>query len=61
MSDFSKLDTLLHKTHMKVLRLNMCRSIISLSKITHQMWRDQKEQWGWWLEATGKGGRRDER
>ena len=37
-SQLSKLDTLLHKTHIKVLRLDMCRSIISLSKITHQMW-----------------------
>ena len=37
-SDLSKLDILLHKTHIKVLRLDMCRSIISLSEITKQMW-----------------------
>ena len=37
MSDLSKLDAFLHKTQIKVLlllRLNMYRSIISLSKIT---------------------------
>ena len=42
-SDGSKLDALLHKTHIKVLlvqRLGMCRSILSLSKIAHQMWSD---------------------
>ena len=39
-SDLNKLVKLLHKTHIKVLRLDMCRSIISLTKITHQMWRD---------------------
>ena len=36
----SKLDALLHKTHIKVLWLNMCTSMISLSKIAHQMWQD---------------------
>ena len=44
-----KLDALLHKTHItrqgpsgtKVPRLDMCRSIISLSKIAHQVWRNQ--------------------
>ena len=35
-SDLSKLDALLHKTRIKVLRLDMCTSI-SLSKIAHQM------------------------
>ena len=30
-SDLSKLDTLLHKTHIKVLRMDMCRSIILLA------------------------------
>ena len=41
MSDPSKLDALIQKTHSqqgpcytKVLRVNMCRSIISLNKIT---------------------------
>ena len=33
-----KLDALLHKTCIKVLRLDMCTSLISLSKIEHQ-WR----------------------
>ena len=43
----SKLDTLMHKTHIKVLLVLrykgstcMCRSILSLSKIAHQMWCD---------------------
>ena len=45
-SDLSKHDdALLHKTHIKVLlflryMLDMCRSILSLSKIAHQLWRD---------------------
>ena len=34
-----KLDNLLHKTRIAVLRLHMCTSI-SLSKITHQIWRN---------------------
>ena len=34
-SDPSKLDTLLHKTHTNILRLGMCTSMISLSKMTH--------------------------
>ena len=38
-SDLTKLDTLLHRTHIKVLRIDMCRSII-LSKIEHQIWCD---------------------
>ena len=32
-----------YKTHIKVLpvlRFDICRSIIPLSKVTHQMWRD---------------------
>ena len=37
--DVNKLDTLLLKTHIKILMLDMCRSII-LSKIAHQIWRD---------------------
>ena len=39
-SDLSKLDALLHKTCIRVLRLDMCTSRISLSKIAHQMWHD---------------------
>ena len=38
--NLSKLDALLHKTHIKVLlvqSLDMCRSILSLSKIAHQI------------------------
>ena len=35
MSDLIKLDILLHNTHMKVLRLDKCTSMISLSKIAH--------------------------
>ena len=45
MSHLSTVDILLHKTHQcpsggKVQRLNMCRSILSLSKIAHYMWCD---------------------
>ena len=43
-SDISKLDALLYETHTKVLllpRLDMFRSIISLSKIANQMWHGQ--------------------
>ena len=40
-SDLGKLDALLHITHINVLRLDMSRSIISLSKIAHQMRQDQ--------------------
>ena len=40
MSDLSKLDAMLHKTPIKVLRLNMCTSMISSSKIADLMWRD---------------------
>ena len=41
----------------KVPRLDMCRSILSLSKTAHQMWHDHLfSQSGWGLEATGKWG-----
>ena len=33
MSDLSELDTLLYKTHIKVLKLDMCR-------VTYQIWCD---------------------
>ena len=65
-SDLSKIDILLHKTHIKALRLDMC-TFISLSKIAHQMWRDHpfsqinqttERAVGWGLEATEKGGRK---
>ena len=44
-SDVTKLDALMDKTSpgpsgTNVPRLSMCRSIISLRKITNQMWRD---------------------
>ena len=39
-SDISKLDALLHKKRIKVLRLNICTSMISLRKVSHQMWWD---------------------
>ena len=67
-SDLSKLDASLHKTHINALqvpKVDICRSIVSLSKIAHQCGtithsakeiRQQEEQWGWGLEATGKGG-----
>ena len=46
MSGHSKLDTLLHKTHIQVLAvlryqgLTCADKLLSLSKIAHQMWRD---------------------
>ena len=40
MSELSKPDALLHKAYIKVLRLDMCASMISLNKIAHQLWRD---------------------
>ena len=41
-SDLSKLDVLLHETYIKVLLelRYIGRSILSLGKIAHQMWRD---------------------
>ena len=62
-----KLDAFLHKTRIKVLRLDMCTSIISLSKIAHlkcgaitysaKETRQQNEQlaWGWRQEGRGGG------
>ena len=35
-----ELDALLHKTCIKVLKLDMCTSMVLLSKIVHQMWCD---------------------
>ena len=45
MSELSKLVTVLHKTHQgpsdtKAPRLDICRSMLSLSKTVHQMSRD---------------------
>ena len=61
--DFSKLDAWFHKTRIKVLRFDMCTSMISLSKIkcgaitqSSKETRQQNEQWGWRLEAAGKDG-----
>ena len=49
-SDLSKLDALLHKAHTKVLlvlpRPDMCRLILSLSKIAPQMWYDHPFSYG---------------
>ena len=63
-SDLSKPDTLLHKTCIKILRLNICTSMISLRKVANQMWRDhpfsQRNNTTEWavveLETTGKRG-----
>ena len=71
-SDLSKLMSCCIKHTARLLwyklpRLDMDRSIISLSKIIHQMWHNHpfisnviqythSEQWGWKLEARGKGG-----
>ena len=45
LADLSKLDALLRKTHpsgTEIPRLEMSRSILSLSKIAHQMWCDHQ-------------------
>ena len=59
LSEFSKLDALLHKTCTKVLRLDMCISMISSSKIAHQMWRDhpfsQRKKKTKWVVGVGFG------
>ena len=70
MSDVNKLPALFYKTQQdpsgtNVLRLDMCRSTISLSKITHQMWPDHpfsqrnkitKRAVGLKVSGEGKGG-----
>ena len=60
-SDLSKLGDLLHKTHQgpsgtKVPRLDMCGSILSCGMITDSAKEtgQQKGQWDWGLEVTGK-------
>ena len=54
---------LLHKTHIKVLRLDMCTFMISLSKIAHQMWRDhpfsQRNKTTEWADGVVTGGDRE--
>ena len=46
-----KLDTFLHKTRIKVIRLNIkCGMIAHSAEETRQ----QNEQWGWGLETTEK-------
>ena len=60
-SDHSKRDPLLHKTHNKVLRLNMYKFMISLCKIAHQIWqnhpfketRQKNKQWRLGLNGFG--------
>ena len=53
-----KFDTWLHKTCIKVLRLDMRTSMISCGAITHSAkeTRQPNVQWGWGLEATWKVG-----
>ena len=53
-----KFDTWLHKTRIKVLRLDICTSMISCGAITHSVkeTRQLNEQWGWGLETTWKVG-----
>ena len=58
MPDLSKLDTLLHKTYIKVLRVDMCRSLISLMWHDHPFSQRNKTTEiavGWGLEAARKG------
>ena len=62
-SELSKLDTLFHKTCIKVLRLNMCTFMISLSKIAHQMQQDhpfsQRNKTTEWAVRVVVGGNRE--
>ena len=62
-SDLSKRGTLLHKTRIKILRLNMCTSMTSLGKITHQMWYNhpfsQRNKTTEWAIGMGAGGDRE--
>ena len=62
-SDLSKLDASLHKTRIKVLRLHLCTSMISLSKIAHQMWRNHpfspRNKTTEWAARMGIGGDRE--
>ena len=61
-----KLDSLLHKRRIKVLRLDIRTSMISLSKIAHvksdaithsaKETRQQNEQWGWGWRQQGRSG-----
>ena len=61
-----KLDSLLHKRRIEVLRLDMCTSMISLSKIAHlkcdaithsaKETRQHNEQWGWGWRQQGRRG-----
>ena len=61
-----EIDSLLHKTRIRVPRLDMCPSMISLSKIAHlkcdsithsaKETRQQNEQWGWGWRQHGRGG-----
>ena len=62
-SDLSKRDALLHKTRSKVLLLRRyqgstfvkCHIKCGANTDSAEVTRPQKEQWGWGLEATGKG------
>ena len=58
-----KLDALLHKTCIKVRRLNMCTSMILLSKMVHQIWHDhpfsQKKQGNRISSGVGVGDNRE--
>ena len=63
MSDPSELDALIQKTHRqqgpcytKVLRVNMCRSIISLNKITKCGMTKKSYGDGGWRQDGGGGG-----
>ena len=62
-SQLSKLDALLHTqqspSDIKVRRVDMCRSVISLSKITHQMWHDHPFTQGNKKSSGGGGWRRN--
>ena len=62
-SGLSKLNSLLHKTCIEVLRLYMCTFMISLTKIAHQMWRDhpfsQRNKTTEWADGVVTGGDRE--
>ena len=59
----SKLIVCTHKICIKVPRFDMCTSMISLSKIAHQMWREhpfsQRNMTTEWAVGVGVGGNRE--
>ena len=62
-SHLSKLDALMHKTHIKVLSVDMCTSIVWLTKVARQRWCNhsfsQRNKTTEWTVEVGVGSNRD--